>query len=271
VNNDHASASILLQGAHLMTWAPKGEKPVIWMSREAKFVPGKSVRGGVPVCWPWFGPHATDAKLPAHGFARTVPWEVTDTKALDDGVTALTLTLVADEKTRAMWPHAVELSIRIEVGDALQMALTTTNLSDHEVVIGEALHTYFQIGDIAATRVRGLAGCEYIDKVAGGARQRQDGPITFSGETDRMYVNTESSCMIEDERLRRRIVVDTVGSRSTVVWNPWADKAEKMGDFGPQGWRRMLCVESANAADNVVAVAAGDSHTLKVRYRVEPW
>jgi D-hexose-6-phosphate mutarotase len=270
IDNPQAVASVCLQGAHLMTWRPKSEEqPVVWLSKLARLAPGKSIRGGVPVCWPWFGPHAVDPKLPGHGFARTVPWELTEARALPDGATVIGLTLVENEATRAQWNHPARCTIRITVGQTLQIALVTENLGSEDCVIGEALHTYFQIGDIADTRVHGLDGVEYVDKVAGSTRVRQRGPLTFAGETDRVYVNTEGECMIEDPRLKRRIVVAKSGSRSTVVWTPWAEKADKMGDFGPDGWRAMVCVESANALDNAVTVKAHTRHTLAVEYRAE--
>jgi D-hexose-6-phosphate mutarotase len=270
IENPLAVASICLQGGHLMTWRPKAqEQPVVWLSKLAKLAPGKSIRGGVPVCWPWFGPHATDPKLPGHGYARTVPWEVTETRALPGGETVIGLALVESESTRAMWIHRARCSLQLTVGNTLKAALTTENLGDVDFVIGEALHTYFHIGDVAETRVHGLEGDEYLDKVAGNARRRQDGPVTFAGETDRVYVNTENECVIEDPRLKRRIVVAKSGSASTVVWTPWTEKADRMGDFGPDGWRAMVCVESANALENVVTVKAGGRHTLAVEYRAE--
>ena len=176
VINAHGSATIALQGGHIMSWQPKSEtEPVVWLSRAANFTPGKSIRGGVPVCWPWFGSNATDPKLPAHGFARTVPWEVTATCALDNGATEIALTLLETDQTRTMWPHRTKLSITVTVGPRLKIALTTDNLGGDDVVIGEALHTYFQIGDIADIHISGLGGCDYLDKAGGGsARRRQN-------------------------------------------------------------------------------------------------
>lgn len=271
VVNAHGSATIALQGGHVMNWQPKSEtEPVVWLSRAARFSPGKSIRGGVPVCWPWFGPHATDPKLPAHGFARTVPWEVTATRALDDGATEIALTLVETDQARAMWPYRTKLSIAVTVGPRLKIALTTDNLGGEDVVIGEALHTYFQVGDIAGIRISGLKGCDYLDKAGGGSvRRRQDGPVVFSAETDRIYLNTEAECVINDPRLKRRIHVAKSGSHSTVVWNPWAEKADKMGDFDPDGWRGMVCIESANAAENAVTIRKGSRHTIAVEYWTE--
>jgi D-hexose-6-phosphate mutarotase len=153
------------------------------------------------------------------------------------------------------------------------MDLVTTNLDTEAVVIGEALHTYLHIGDIGDVQVTGLENTAYLDKVAGSTRHTQDGAVTFNGEVDRVYVDTEATCEIVDARLKRRIVVAKSGSRSTVVWTPWNEKADKMGDFGPDGWRRMVCVESANALENVVTVPAGASHCLRgiQRQAVRPW
>lgn len=271
IDSPQATASICLQGAHLVTWRPKDQaEPVVWVSAAARFAPGKSIRGGVPVCWPWFGPHEREPGFPAHGFARTVPWQVTRAETLDDGAMRLAFVLLQNEQTRAQFPHACRLELSLSVGSVLRAELTTTNLDTVPVTIGEALHTYFQVGDIGAVEVSGLAGCTYVDKVEGGARKRQEGEIRFAGETDRVYLDTESTCVITDPLLKRRIVIDKTGSRSTIVWTPWQEKAEKMGDLGPNdGWRRMLCVESGNALDNVVRIAPGQVHTLGVVYRAE--
>ena len=270
IANAYSTASICLQGGHVMSWQPKeASVPVVWLSKLAKLVPGKSIRGGAPVCWPWFGAHATEAGSPGHGYARTVPWEVRSTHTRGDGTTEIALTLVESDATRALWQHSSQAEILVSVGKTLKIALTTRNLGDTDFVIGEALHTYLQIGDITEARVFGLEGCTYLDKAGGNVRKQQADAITFSGETDRVYVNTEAECVIEDSRLQRRIRIAKTGSHSTVVWTPWAEKADKMGDFGPDGWREMVCVESANALENVVTVPAHGSHTLAVEYSAE--
>jgi glucose-6-phosphate 1-epimerase len=271
IRNDQATASLCLQGAHLMTWKPASQSvPVIWLSRDAKLVAGKSIRGGVPVCWPWFGPHASVSGFPGHGYARTVPWRVVESGSDPGGETRLTLRLVDNEKTRAQWPHACMLDLTVIVGETLRVEMTTENTGVSDFEIGEALHTYFEIGDIGAVRVKGLEDCEYWDKVGGSALRKQIGAIGFSGETDRVYIDTASECVIEDVQLKRRIHIAKSGSLSTVVWTPWTEKANKMGDMGqPDGWRKMVCVESANAIENVVKVAAGTRHTIIVEYRAE--
>jgi len=271
INNALGSASLCLQGAHLMTWQPKSQAvPVVWLSRDAKLAAGKSIRGGAPVCWPWFGAHATDSSFSGHGFARTVPWQVIESGTEPNGATRLTLRLVASDKTRAQWPHACNADLTVIVGETLRMELTTENTGSEDFVIGEALHTYLQIGDIGTVHVTGLEGCEYWDKVGAATLRKQEGSIGFTGEVDRVYINTPAVCVIEDDKLKRRIRIAKSGSLSTVVWTPWVEKANKMGDMGqPDGWREMVCVESVNAMENVVKVAAGARHTMIVEYSAE--
>ncbi|MBI3778899.1 MAG: D-hexose-6-phosphate mutarotase [Gammaproteobacteria bacterium] len=269
VTNSQGSASIALQGAHLMTWTPRGHKPVIWLSRAARFAPGKSIRGGVPICWPWFGPHASNAALPAHGFARTVPWEVIGAQSLADGATRLDFRLIQNEATHAQWPHATLVECRITVGAALEIDLVTRNADRSAITIGDALHTYFQVSDVRRVTIRGLEGCPYLDKVDGGRRKQQSGAVTISAETDRIYLESSADCVIDDPGFRRRIRIRKRGSRSSVVWNPWIEKSVKMGDFGENGYLDMVCVESTNAADDVVTIAPGGEHHLWVRYEVE--
>lgn len=270
IRNAFGEAALCLQGAHLMSWHPAGQaRPVVWLSRLAKIAPGKSIRGGVPICWPWFGAHPDDDSFPAHGFARTAPWEVVGTGTAADGATRISLRWVPTEASEAMWAYKVDLQVDMTIGASLRIDMTTRNNDEVDLAIGEALHTYFEIGDIADIRITGLDGAAYLDKVEDFARKTQSGPITFSAETDRVYVNTDSTCVIEDLRLARNIRISKQGSRSTVVWSPWTEKADKMGDFGPDGWREMVCVESANAKDNIVCVRPGETHTLSVEYAVE--
>lgn len=269
VSNAHATATIALQGAHVMTYQPRGQEPVLWLSEFAKFAPGKSIRGGVPICWPWFGAHASDSAKPAHGYARTVPWQVVQATALENGVTQIIFELVESDATRAQWPHPTPVRAMITIGPALTVELVTRNSDTQPVTIGEALHTYFQVSDIGNVEIHGLSGCTLADKVEGFARKVQEGPVVIGSEVDRVYVDTEAECVIADKGYRRKIRIAKSGSRSTVVWNPWIEKAEKMGDFGAEGYRRMVCVESGNALENCVVVAPGAEHRLKVVYGVE--
>ena len=270
VQNGLASARISIQGAHLLSWVPAGEDEVIWLSTEAKFAPGKSVRGGIPICWPWFGAHAENASFPAHGFARTVNWQVMSTERLPAGETQITFRLdidQLDDSLRAMWPLSTTAEYRLTIGKTLVMELTTFNRSDEAMVIGQALHTYFAVDDVSRTRVLGLEGRDYLDKTDGFARKNQAGAVTIGSEVDRVYLGTPDDVVIDDGQ--RKIVIKKQGSHSTVVWNPWQAVADKMGDLGENGYLKMLCVESANAADDVVSIAAGESFTLRVVYGIE--
>ena len=281
-----ASASLCLQGAQILTWKPRGQAhDVVWLSNGARFAPAKSVRGGIPVCWPWFGPHALPG-LPAHGFARNLVWDLADAAVLADGAVRVALRLdphTLDQSdlsgfdaVRAVWPNHWELALHATFGDTLAIELVTRNRGATPFLVGEALHTYFRVGDVDHAQVIGLDGCEYVDKVGSEARRRQEGAVRFAGETDRVYRDRAASCVIDDPVLGRRIVVEKSASASTVVWTPWAEKAAKLGDFGSgargadAGWREMLCVESANALEDCVTVAPGAEHRLAVRYRVEP-
>ncbi len=275
INNHGGRATICLQGAHVVSFRPRSQQePVVWVSDAAKFAPGKSIRGGAPVCWPWFGAHASEAAFPAHGFARTVPWTVVSSRKRNDSKTELTLQLADTEQTRKQWPHATRLILTVIVGDKLELQLATTNLGDKPVQIGEALHTYLQISDVGSVKITGLEGSTFHDKVDNFAKKKQSGAIVLKSEVDRVYVNTPAECVIEDTGLNRRIRIAKTGSLSTIVWTPWTEKAEQMGDMGKgksgSGWREMVCVESANVMDNLVTVAPGETHTLAVTYSAEP-
>jgi glucose-6-phosphate 1-epimerase len=269
VENDAAKATVALQGAQVIDWVPRGGKPVIWLSNDAKFAAGKSVRGGAPVCWPWFGPHQSEPTFPAHGFARTVPWDVVESRVLPDGSVLLVFRLAGTDASRTQWPHSTQLENRITVGKNLEIDLVTRNSGVEPVTIGQALHTYFAVGDIRRVAIRGLEDRPYLDKVDGFSRKIQKGKVTFAGETDRIYLDATCDCIIDDPVLGRSIRISKRGSASTVVWNPWSEKAAMMGDMGEDGWLRMLCVENANAADDVRVLDPGAEHHLWVSYRVE--
>ena len=270
IKNKYATATISLQGAHILSWKPHSENEVIWLSKDASFAIGKSVRGGVPICWPWFGAHENNTSFPAHGFARTVLWNVVNTKKLSTGEIQITFGLVTKdlkENIQAMWPQATVLEYRITVGESLILELTTFNNSDKDITVGQALHTYFNIVDINKTTVYGLENKTYLDKVEGFCSKIQNGPITINSEVDRVYVDTTDDIVIDNEE--RKILIEKQGSASTVVWNPWEEVANKMGDLGEKGYQQMLCVESANAIDDVVVIKAGESATLFVKYEIK--
>ena len=275
IQNSQATARISLQGAHVLSWVPTGEDDVIWLSEDATFAPGKSVRGGIPICWPWFGPHESNAAFPAHGFARTVLWQVIDAQALAAGETQITFRLdthkldasLISKNNQHMWPSATIAEYRLTIGKALTMELVTLNQSDQPITIGQALHTYFSVNDVTHTLVHGLDGKEYVDKTDDMKRKQQKGAVDISSEVDRVYLDTPEDTVIDDKK--RKITIKKEGSHTTVVWNPWEAVAEKMGDLGKEGYLKMLCVESANALNDTVRINPGDKHTLRVIYAVE--
>ncbi len=274
VFNAHASALISLQGAHLLSWIPKGEEDVLWLSDDAKFSPGKSIRGGIPICWPWFGQHGfgkpeANLNFPAHGFARTTNWKILCTEALDNGNTRISFSMEPKLQTAEMWPAETTVQYTVNVGKKLELEIITHNNGKQPVIIGQALHTYFRVGDISNTLLHGLDNTDYLDKPDGFKHKVQYGPVSFEHEVDRIYLNTNRDCVIEDKSLGRKIVIIKCGSNSTVVWNPWQKVAEEMGDMGRDGYKKMLCVESANAAEDVAIIDPGTVHELWVQYEVK--
>ena len=270
VTGPRADAEVYLQGAHLTRWQPRGAQPVLFVASRAVYAPGKAIRGGVPLIFPWFGPHATDAGKPMHGFARSRPWRVTATDSAPDGTVTVELGLDDDEATRALWPHAFRARYRVRVGDTLAMALEVVNTGRTPFTFEAALHTYLAVGDVRTAGVRGLEQTLFIDKVDGMTRKRHGAePLVLTGETDRVFLGTRATCVVDDPALHRRLHVDKTGSASTVVWNPWAAKCAAMADMGPDDWRSMICVETANAADDAVTVAPGARHEMTATIRVE--
>jgi glucose-6-phosphate 1-epimerase len=268
IRNAHAAATVGLQGGHVISFQPHGEAPVLWVSGHSLYQPGKAIRGGIPICWPWFGPHPTDPAKPSHGFVRTAMWNVRATAALD-GATQLRLSIADGEATYDLWPHAFWLQIVITVGAELRAELIARNTGDAPFTCGGALHSYFHVSDAGAIGIEGLDDCAYIDKVDRDERKVQRGPVTIAAETDRVYVDTTATCVIEDPGFDRRIRIAKAGSLSTVVWNPWVDKARRLPDFGDEEFRSMVCVETSNAAADVVTIAPGGEHRLRAVIGVE--
>lgn len=264
-NSPLAQARMSLQGAHLMSWQPRGQQPVIWMSERAQFAQGLALRGGVPLCWPWFGAKPASN---AHGFARTAMWQITDSMLHTDGRVQLRLGLRDSPSTRELWNQGFELLLNCTMGADLRLELCTRNTGATPMTLTQALHSYFCVGDITRTQVLGLEGCTYLDKVQDFAPMRQHGAIRFTNETDRVYVDTTADCIIEDEAWGRRIRVAKQGSLSTVVWNPWLERASALSDMAPQGYRHMLCVETCNAGPDQITVEPGGQHCLSAHISV---
>ncbi len=267
IRHPGGEATVALHGGHVLAFRPHGQQPVLWLSRQARFETGGPIRGGIPVCWPWFADHPSDKAKPAHGFVRTTVWTVSAAETLADGSTRLKLSTADREETMKLWPHPFQLAIAVTVSDALRVGLTATNTGSEPFDCSGALHSYFNISAPANTRIKGLAEVAYLDKVDRMRRKLQDGDVSIDGETDRIYLDTTGACVIEDIGWQRRIDIAKTGSRTTVVWNPWVDKAAAMKDFGDDEYQTMVCVETANAHPDVVRLAPGESHTLEAVIR----
>jgi D-hexose-6-phosphate mutarotase len=262
IRNRHAAAMVSLYGAYVLAFQPHGHDPLLWFSSHGPYQPGKSIHGGIPVCWPWFGPHPTDPSKPSHGFVRTAMWNVLAAAALTGGATQLRLSLVSDEDTRDLWPHDFQLRLVVTVGAELRVELIVRNPGSAPFTCSGALHSYFAVSDAGAITIQGLDGCEYIDKVDGNQRKLQRGPVRIESETDRVYLNTAAPCTIDDPGLGRRTTIAKSGSHSTVIWNPWAEKARNLADFRDGAYRGMVCVETANAGSDTITVAPRGEHRL---------
>lgn len=262
IDTPHGIAEIYRQGACLTRFFAKGRE-VIFVSKSSHFAKGKAIRGGVPICWPWFGPHPGDPKLPQHGFARSMEWAVPE---MSEG--RAVLELVSSEETKKVFPRSFRLRFIVTVGgDGLSMGLETTNTDPIHFTFGDALHTYFVVPDVRAARVTGLKDHRYRDKVLGGAVKTEINDGTpLSGETDRVYFDTygphDIHCPTAGGAVTR---VHKSNSSDTVLWNPWETKAEGLADLAGNQWPGFVCVEAVNTAENSITLAPGQSHTTWCR------
>lgn len=273
ITTAQAELVIARQGAQILRYQRKGAAPLLWLSEEALFKQGKSVRGGVPVCWPWFGdlrrnPETVQAMYggetpPAHGLVRGRDWQLLGVEERGDTV-HLEFDLPEAQGSLPDWPHSVELRLKVTLGDTLQVTLSNRNLGPQPVTLSQALHTYFAVGDVRQVQVHGVEGLAYIETLADWEQRTQPGALTFAGETDRIYLDPPERLSIVDPRHDRRITLHTQGSRSAVIWNPWTERAKALPDMGDEAWQGMLCIETANAWHDVLTLAPGAHHSLSV-------
>ena len=264
-----ASAQIYLHGAHVTRFSlpvagsSGALDELLFLSSSSHFTAGKAIRGGVPVIFPWFGPREGKPGGAMHGFARTQTWQLESSRLDPSECVEVVLRLESSEATRAIWPHRFVLRHIIRLSSTLTMSLQVENSGDEQFTFEEALHTYLAVSDVGNVTIEGLEGCDFLDKTDGGARKRgPDGPLRFSGETDRVYLDTVARCVVNDPPARRRLIVDKSSSATTVAWNPWSAKAAALADIGKEEWRRFVCIETANASDNRLTLAPGETHTM---------
>lgn len=270
IRNGAAEVVVAEQGAQVLSYRQDEGTPIIWLSEEAAYERGQAVRGGVPVCWPWFGDLARNPQpiqemyrssqpAPAHGLVRNIDWMLKRSDA-----NSATLEFACNTGDLPGWPHAIELSLQIRLDQRLHLTLSSRNQGEVPVALSQALHSYFTISDIHQVAVEGLDGRAYIETLEDWQQRQQRGDLAFDGETDRIYLDLPPTLCLRDPGLNRRITLESHGSRSAVLWNPWVAKAQRLSQFADDAWQRMVCIETANVLDDMVQLEPGGSHTLGV-------
>jgi glucose-6-phosphate 1-epimerase len=283
VTTPATEALIYTQGAHLTHWKPADQAPAIFVSEKTEYEPGKPIRGGVPVVFPWFAERHDGKQGPMHGFARTSEWTLAFAAMSGDDLHMM-WTLESNDLTRQLGFDHFKVGYRMTIGHKLSLELTIANDSGNgggaskqemekngaPLVFEEAFHTYYAVADARQVTIDGLGGTEYIDKVDGFKRKRQTEPVLhLTGRTDRPYLSTSATCVLHDPAGKRKIIVAKSGSESTVVWNPWEEFCAKMPDMLPDAWLHMTCIETANVGDNTITLKPGATHSMKVDVTIE--
>jgi glucose-6-phosphate 1-epimerase len=256
-----------LHGAHVASWQPRDTGEVLFVSAKARWEDGGAIRGGVPICFPWFGPKADNRHAPAHGFVRTKAWQLESIERAGDAVTVSVFT-ESNSETKQWWPADFQLVHRATFAAELKLELVVKNTGGASFRFEEALHTYFRVGHVEEARVQGLNAVSYLDKTNSNLKKTQQGQVVIMSETDRVYLNTTGALALEDHALRRRIDITKENSFTTVVWNPWVEKAKALADFGAAEWTQMLCIETCNVSDFAVELAPGQQHKMQSIVRV---
>ena len=268
------TAELYLQGAHLTQWQPTGQRPVLFLSERSFFTPGKAIRGGIPIIFPWFGartatPEDPRTDGPSHGFARTSEWTLAFA-ALAGNDLHLTLTLGPSDISRSLGYDQFALAYEITLGTELHIQLTVNNQGSTPLHFEEAFHTYFSVGDAQQISIIGLSDTDYLDKTDNFKKKHQTDPLLkLTGETDRPYLNTVVPVNIDDPVYKRRITVDKAESKTTVVWNPWSALTATLPDMAPDCWLTMVCIETANVATNAITLPSGEQHTMEAHLFVQ--
>ncbi len=245
VKSVFSTAIIHLQGAHVSLFQPNNQPNVLWLSPTVIYKKATSIRGGIPICWPWFGPHSSDSSKPAHGFARVSQFDVDKISECPNGEIEVQLKLESNKKTKALWPVNFVLLVKITIGKSLTVSLMSQVDEDQPVKLTEAIHSYFAVNDIKNTTLKNLENTEYFDAIAQQTHVQTSNNLTFTKETDRIYKNPNDQLLICSNN-KNLVALEQQGANSTVVWNPWSEKVKSMVDFPNNAYQNMLCVEAAN-------------------------
>ena len=269
VKTSVSEATIALHGAQVLTWTLIGHPPVLYVSPKAKMTEGIPLRGGIPICWPWFNEHPEDSTLPKHGFARNRFWELVSGEAFGKEAT-LVFKLCSDEETKQMFPYDFELTATIRVSDKLRVKLNMKNTGEEIYRVSSALHTYLSIGNIERIQLEGVKGSHYMDQLSDQTEaQYQEKNLQIKEEVDRIY-QSMSSVLVRDLDRHRSVFVDKAGSRSTVIWNPWKEKSKSLSDLPDKGYLEFVCVECANAGTDKPTLRPNSSHNVETVIGLRP-
>lgn len=271
IDNQYAKAIISTYGGQLLSYQPHDQKEdLVFLSDKTSYQDGKAIRGGVPICWPWFGDDTSGHGRPSHGFARNQQWQIVQTKALTDGSTSVILSLTDTEESRSVWPRQFNLSLEIIIGNKLTVNLTTRNTGNWTVTISQALHTYLNISDIKDISISGLTDKDYLDKLDEFNLKQQIGDVVIDQEIDRIYPSAPCLVKLVDPGYKRTIKISSAGSHTTIVWNPWTEAITRIGDLDNDSYRHFVCIETANTTDNdLVRVLPNEQHTISAVYEIE--
>ncbi|MCK5944315.1 MAG: cysteine-rich CWC family protein [Planctomycetes bacterium] len=252
-------ALVSTTGAQVLSWHVDGED-VLWTAGEPAFEPGKPVRGGIPVVFPWFGDHPDDPDKPAHGFARSQTWQL-----VGAAEAAVSLALRDGDASRALWPQpfSLELDVALAETGELRIAMRVHNPGRAPMTFEQALHTYFAVGDVHEASVHGLEGVPVTEHAREPEGDWDRGaPLRFRAETDRVFQQVPDEIRLRAPALSREVTLRTTDARSAIVWTPWPDKAARLSQMGADDWQTFCCIESANCKENAVTLDPGASHEL---------
>jgi len=268
VNGAFGQGEMYLHGAQVTSWKATGKDELLFVSTKSGWQEGQAIRGGIPICFPWFRGKVNDPKAPAHGFVRTKTWQLESITESEAGVTVSTST-TTDAHTRQWWPAEFRLVHRVTFGPQLNLELVCTNTGPTTFRFEEALHTYNRVGDVGRVRLRGLNNVHFLDNTCSNKEKMQDGDVAIAAQTDNAYLNTAGEVELLDEVMRRRIRLRKHNSLTTVVWNPWREGAAALRDLGDGEWNQFLCVEASNILDSAVSLEPGQEHRMTAVISVE--
>ncbi len=272
MQNKKASALISIYAGQVLSFKPANQvEDILFFSDNAFFTEGKAMRGGIPICWPWFGsaPENKGHPAPAHGFVRNNNWDVSSVEILKNGDTKVKLEFTDSNITPEVWPYHFYLSLEITIGDSLTLNLVTRNTGYQVFSITEALHTYFNVGDTSQVHILGLEKTEYLDKAEEFVPVCQLGAITVNDAMDHIHISEGRNIAIIDPVLKRKINITSSGNKNVVVWNPGPNGAEKMQDLKAEDYKRFVCVEIANTATSIVTIEPESEYSMVTNYSVE--